>query len=176
MLREHANNLNGFLHPELVERARKVANYTERPQSPGYLDNYRKWYCALYFHNWLLFIIWSTGRPRFPVSIFHLWEDIGLEPYDVRLREGWVDYMMHLLQMLEAINERNGSIFGCFRFDVSSNRGRACNIKILSFEFALLIGLNSGDKQIESIWHSGYLYRKGVTSILGCVLPYIYII
>ena len=28
MLREHAGNLEGFLHPDLVERAKKVAGYT----------------------------------------------------------------------------------------------------------------------------------------------------
>ena len=41
MLKEHAGRLEGFLHPDLVERARKVAGYDgTRPQSPHYLQKY----------------------------------------------------------------------------------------------------------------------------------------
>lgn len=45
ILKEHANNLTGFLHPDLIERAKKVANYQpDRPQSPQYLSKYTKRY------------------------------------------------------------------------------------------------------------------------------------
>lgn len=41
LLKEHAAPLTGFLHPELVERARRVASYANNPQAPDYLNNYR---------------------------------------------------------------------------------------------------------------------------------------
>lgn len=41
LLKEHADNLTGFLHPDLIEKARIVAGYQDRPQSPTYIQRYR---------------------------------------------------------------------------------------------------------------------------------------
>ena len=42
ILKEHAPNLTGYLHPDLIDKARAVANYQpDRPQSPAYLSKYR---------------------------------------------------------------------------------------------------------------------------------------
>ena len=41
LLREHAANLGGFLHPDLVERAKAIAQYDPDPQDTGYLDSYK---------------------------------------------------------------------------------------------------------------------------------------
>ncbi len=41
LLREHAPHLGGFLHPDLVQRAKQVAAYDPIPESTGYLRNYK---------------------------------------------------------------------------------------------------------------------------------------
>ena len=45
ILKEHAPNLTGFLHPDLIQKAKAVANYQpDRPQSPTYLSKFKTWY------------------------------------------------------------------------------------------------------------------------------------
>jgi len=39
LIRENAINLGGFLHPDLVERAKKIANYNPIPPPTGYMDD-----------------------------------------------------------------------------------------------------------------------------------------
>lgn len=41
LLQEHAGNLEGFLHPDLVERAKQIAQYNGNPSDTGYLDGYK---------------------------------------------------------------------------------------------------------------------------------------
>ena len=36
LIREHANHLEGFLHPDLVEKAKQVANYQSIPGKTNY--------------------------------------------------------------------------------------------------------------------------------------------
>ena len=50
LLREHAGNLGGFLHPDLVEKAKLIAQYEGEPAETGYLNNYK--------FAWLYSIIW----------------------------------------------------------------------------------------------------------------------
>lgn len=43
LIREHADKLEGFLHPDLVERARKLANYQGNPPNQTqYLSHYQQ--------------------------------------------------------------------------------------------------------------------------------------
>ena len=41
LLREHAANLGGFLHPDLVEKAKRIASYDGNPPDTGYFDPYK---------------------------------------------------------------------------------------------------------------------------------------
>lgn len=41
LIKEHASKLAGFLHPDLVERAKRIANYQERPEPTEYLQKYK---------------------------------------------------------------------------------------------------------------------------------------
>ena len=42
LIREHAYQLEGFLHPDLVERAKKIANYNQFPEGTHYLAHYKQ--------------------------------------------------------------------------------------------------------------------------------------
>lgn len=44
LIRENAINLGGFLHPDLVERAKKIANYNPIPPPTGYMDDLKQKY------------------------------------------------------------------------------------------------------------------------------------
>lgn len=50
--------------------------------------------------------------------------------------------------MMEAVDERDGSLFGNFGFDVTSNGSGAENTEVLSLKAAVLVGLNGCDQQI----------------------------
>lgn len=41
LIRENAVNLGGFLHPDLVDRAKKIANYNPNPPPTGYIEKHR---------------------------------------------------------------------------------------------------------------------------------------
>ncbi len=41
LIREHANHLEGFLHPDLVERAKKIANYQDIPNRTQYSNKFQ---------------------------------------------------------------------------------------------------------------------------------------
>ena len=64
--------------------------------------------------------------------------------------------MLLNVQSVEAVDEGDGSFFGDFRFYMFSDGCGAKYTKILSFLFAMLIGLDGSDEQIISIWVGGY--------------------
>ena len=41
LIKEHANHLEGFLHPDLVERAKKIANYQPIPNKTNYSNMFK---------------------------------------------------------------------------------------------------------------------------------------
>lgn len=41
LIRENAPNLKGFLHPDLIQRAKKIAGYDHNPGDTGYLSGYK---------------------------------------------------------------------------------------------------------------------------------------
>lgn len=41
LIREHAANLGGFLHPDLIQRAKQLTAYDEHPEPTQYFSNYK---------------------------------------------------------------------------------------------------------------------------------------
>lgn len=41
LIKQHANYLEGFLHPDLVEKAKKIANYQDNPNKTQYLQGFK---------------------------------------------------------------------------------------------------------------------------------------
>lgn len=41
LIREHAPHLGGFLHPDLVQKAKKMAAYEAEPTPTDYLSKYK---------------------------------------------------------------------------------------------------------------------------------------
>lgn len=56
LIKEHSRQLEGFLHPDLVERAKKIANYQENPGKTGYLSNFKAWYLYFLLRHGLIFL------------------------------------------------------------------------------------------------------------------------
>lgn len=48
LIKEHANQLEGFLHPDLVERAKKIANYQINPNKTFYSEKFQLWHFHIF--------------------------------------------------------------------------------------------------------------------------------
>ena len=41
IIRQHAINLGGFLHPDLIPKAKQLSVYNEHPEPTGYFQPYK---------------------------------------------------------------------------------------------------------------------------------------
>lgn len=104
----------------------------------------------------MICIIWVSNRLWFPVHNCHLSSSIQWVLFCAQPQGDWVGFVNRVLQSMETVNERNGSILCDFRLNMFANWGGSEDTKVLSLCSAVLIGLDGSYQHIVSKWEPFY--------------------